>query len=686
MVDNFAATSQRKAHLDEEPQLIPQPQSIHMREGHVLLPMWGSVTEMIPPMQASDETHAACATPCTTDDGDQQCFLALQLADSLTKATGLTWDISTTVNTTTAIVLTIDTQLAEHAYELKIEDSALPITLHAHDIAALRDAVQTLRQLIAQFGTALPCMLIHDKPAYAVRSYSLDVTRGRVPTMAWLKTWIDKLSLYKYNQLQLYVEHTGKIDGLSESWRGTSPLTSTDFIVLDEYCAERGIELVPSISTFGHHYMTLRTHSYRELGEFPEQAERTYSFIERQEHHTLNINHPEALQLSCKLIDAYCGLLRSRFFNIGGDETFDLGKGRSRLHAEHDDIAHMYASYVERLCNYVQQQGHQAMLWGDIAVEMPQILHMLPKNIVVLNWLYAPDITEEKVRLVAQSGVRQYVCAAVHAWNSLLPDIEGAWKNISRLASYGLQYHAEGFMVTDWGDYGHINDSRMSIPAMIYGAQEAWNPGVISESALDSRIAAVEYDDWTGHSVADMRHASAQVCFAWENIVHYLELDDGHGQVNTDVLQEIRNSGIAMDDGAHGLAAARSSYVQALASRIAQSTHSDDALVEAQSALMHDSLKNRVQGNVAIQPWLVAIEGQRLFNRIGSRLAAYSSPTQDMRDEHGDTLAADIEMWFECYAQVWRSISRESELRRIADDIWACADIIRSQSHQQERQ
>lgn len=632
------------------PMLLPQPSSLHLMDGIVALPIAGIISQ------------------CS-----ESCFLAEQLADSLSDATGLRWNITRGEHRDVDILLTINPELEAHGYTLTVSHDVVPIVVEGRDAAALRDGVQTLRQLIAQYGIAMPCLEIADRPAYAVRSYSLDVTRGRVPTLAWIKTWIDKLCLYKYNQLQLYIEHTGKVRGLSESWRGTSPLTSRDLIELDGYCRQRGIELVPSISTFGHHYMTLRTRSFLALGEFPEQADRAYSFIERQEHHTMNINHPDALTLSQHLIDAYLDVLSSTYFNIGGDETFDLGKGRSRDQSQGLDVPHMYASYVERLCDYVERNGHRAMLWGDIAVEMPEILDLLPKNIVILNWLYAPDITGDKVALVAKSGARQYVCAAVHSWNSVLPHIDDGWNNISRLARYGMEYRAEGFMVTDWGDYGHINDSRMSIPAMIYGAQEAWNPGSCDLETLDGRIARLEYGDVTGSCVADMKAACQGESFSWENIVHYLELDDGTGSVNTDVYQQIRESGVALHvDPTKGLTAVRRDYLRTLAAAIETAGENDTRLTQAKNSLVRHLSTHTCGEAHELQPWLIAIQGQRLFNRCGKMLLHPGAQAERY------AVAEALEIWFEQYAEAWRTISRESELRRIATDIWRVADLLRA--------
>ena len=58
----------------------------------------------------------------------------------------------------------------------------------------------------------------------------MDVTRGRIPKMAYLKELADRCSLYKINQLHLYIEHTFLFDGLSEVWRDDTRLQRRIFL------------------------------------------------------------------------------------------------------------------------------------------------------------------------------------------------------------------------------------------------------------------------------------------------------------------------------------------------------------------------------------------------------------------------------------------------------------------------
>lgn len=656
--------------------IIPEPNSMTVGEGVVSLPYAGRVNESI-----------------AIGDGDY--LLARQLVADIRSTTGLDWDYATGCMWPGFISLHIvDSDASEEAgtpgaYTLTIDTDGIAIT--GYDFEGVRNGVQTLRQLIRQNGAVLPVLQIEDAPAYQIRGYYLDATRGRVPTLAWLKQWADKLCLYKYNQLQLYIEHTFAFDGMSETWRGSSPLTPADILEFDQYCANLGIELVPSVSTFGHQYVAMRTQELRELGEFPEDADRPFSFIERMRHHTLNVADDRSFAFSTQLVDSYLQLFRTKRFNICADETFDLGKGKSKQEAQRVGVATLYATYVGKLCEHLSQQGHEPMFWGDIAIEMPEILETLPNNVTLLNWQYEPKATDEKIQLVAKAGAKQIVCPAVWGWNALLPRVDDAWNNIARIARYGRDCGAEGMLVTDWGDFGHVNDPRMAVPGMIFGAQYAWNPteniaGDTDENSAENdllaRISRVEYDDCSARFVTLLRSASVQAVFTWRELVEYLELDDGTGNCNTDVAQTIPclTERLANPGNALTLREARDRMMRNMATtieRIPQANRKlQQCMVEIAPIMAHIG-KPGIAAAVRI-----AMEGQLLLNRVGFALAEAhgvreAHDVDDRQPSDYRALARELECWCEAYAKEWIVTSQPSELHRIQEAVWKAADELR---------
>lgn len=134
--------------------------------------------------------------------------------------------------------------------------------------------------MAAQCGAVLPAVTIEDEPDIPNRGFYHDITRGRVPKLSFLKKMADKMAYYKMNQLQLYIEHTFLFRDFSEIWRDDTPLTAAEILELDRYCAERGIELVPSLSCFGHLYKVLSSQGYSHLCELEDSEKMPFSLRE----------------------------------------------------------------------------------------------------------------------------------------------------------------------------------------------------------------------------------------------------------------------------------------------------------------------------------------------------------------------------------------------------------------------
>ena len=66
----------------------------------------------------------------------------------------------------------------------------------------------------------------------------LDVSRCKVPTMECLFDLIDLLSELRFNELQLYVEHTFAFREHQTVWKDSSPLTAEEIREIDCYCKE----------------------------------------------------------------------------------------------------------------------------------------------------------------------------------------------------------------------------------------------------------------------------------------------------------------------------------------------------------------------------------------------------------------------------------------------------------------
>lgn len=332
--------------------------------------------------------------------------------------------------------------------------------------------IQTLRQMVKEYGDKLPLCEIDDEPSFGERGFYHDVTRGRVPTLAKLKEIASQLAYFKINELQLYVEDAfdfAEYDGIIGK---EEVLTADEITELDDYCYNNFIELVPSLSTFGHLYRLLESDRWRHLCEYEDWHPWQVYWLEKMAHHTIDVSNPESLEVVKSMIDQYIPLFRSDKFNICCDETFDLCKGRNAGKDEGEE----YFKYVSKIIDHVKSYGKTVQMWGDIVLNHADKMGMLPPDTVMLNWNYEKEANEQNVKTFAASGLKQVVCPGTSSWNRFVEEIDRSFGNISSLAKYGWENGAAGLLNTNWGDFGDICNWGARMYGMLIGAERAWNP------------------------------------------------------------------------------------------------------------------------------------------------------------------------------------------------------------------
>ncbi|MCD8076263.1 MAG: family 20 glycosylhydrolase [Lachnospiraceae bacterium] len=586
--------------------------------------------------------------------GEHEFESTQMLNQELKKFAGFSLEVTRTQSEKAGILLKETSEMEKNGYRLTV--SAAGVVIEGGSETGLFYGIQTLRQMIRQQGACLPYADIFDYPGIEARGLLYDVTRGRVPTMEYLKTVIDRMAFYKMNQLQIYIEHSFLMEGMSEIWRDDTPLTAEEILELDAYCRARQIELIPAIGSFGHLYKVLRTRTWRHLCELPDQADEPFGLIDRMTHHTLDVSNPDSFELSKKLIDAYLPLFTSKHFNIGADETFDLGKGRSRKLAEEKGLDRIYLDYLKKLCTYLTDRGRIPMFWGDIIREFPEAIHELPRETICLNWDYRPDVEENTTSQFAINNAVQYCCPGVHGWNQMINRMRDSYENISRMCTYAAQYHAAGVLTTDWGDYGHINHPDFGIPGMIYGAAFSWNPEIPEFDRINREISRVEFLDSSETIVSVAAQVAEHQVYSWRELVDCKEhgRNPGLGEKNIDDIRE----------------SAR--------------------FIEADIEKLYSVIpKLDTRTRPLVQPCIVAAEGAKLLQEFALELAGHRET--DKKTERGECaeavcegfkssweLASKIEEWFYLYKKIWRKVSRESELFRLQEVIDWCADTLRS--------
>jgi hypothetical protein len=184
---------------------------------------------------------------------------------------------------------------------------------------------------------------------------------------------------------------------------------------------------------------------------------------------------PRSIALLSEMFDELLPHFSSGQFNVGCDETVDLGQGRSKAACEERGKGRVYLDFLLKIHEQVARHGRVMQFWSDIILHYPELLGELPEDIIALIWGYEDDYPYDKnCKKVKESGVDFYVCPGTSSWNTVAGRTHNAMGNLRNAAENGLKYGAKGYLITDWGDRGHWQPLPVSTLGFAYGAAVSW--------------------------------------------------------------------------------------------------------------------------------------------------------------------------------------------------------------------
>lgn len=404
-----------------------------------------------------------------------------------------------------------------HAEGYRLTVAPQAVTVAARTDAGAYYGLATLRGLLRAHGPAIPCQSIDDQPAFPRRAVYLDTARGKVPRLATLKDLADRLAEWKINELQIYVENAFAFRKHAAIAKGYSPLTPAEMTALGAHCKARHVRLVGSLASFGHMEKALRLPQYAPLNELPDGS-------------TLCPTDPASLRFVEELFEEFLPLFEAADFNACCDETWDLGRGRSREACRRRGTGRVYLDFLLKIRKLCRKHGKRMNAWADIILDHPELLDDTPRDMVMCNWGYAGrDQRLARSGEIAAAGLPLMVCPGTAAWNAVGSRWPEAAENICFAAEQGAAHAAEGLLNTDWGDNGHRQMLATSLMAFALGAAESWNPGAAAVDRFPRTFALHAFGD-RGGALGDAIDALGRTYLHYDQVGNrdpmYFNLDE----------------------------------------------------------------------------------------------------------------------------------------------------------------
>ncbi len=336
--------------------------------------------------------------------------------------------------------------------------------------------IQTLIQLLKNYYILkkeeklnyfiIPEINIKDSPDLNMRGVAQDVSRGQVCTVENAKRYIKKSSHYKMNFYCLYIEDMFAHPDHPLIGKNRGAFTCEEIKEIDRYAKDHFIELIPIFECLGHFDNILQHKKYWYLGEFPGAQ-------------SLDISNPEIFPFLTNYISKLSECFSTHFFHIGCDESFDVGKYKSKEFIEARGKGQALAEFYNKIYNITEKNNNEnVIMYDDIVRKDANILENLNKNMILMYWEYNPKIKNPPVEKFIEAGHRVIISPSMLNWNRNFPDNKNASENIIKMIELAYKYRNNGclgVLTSTWGDQRYFSLRENEIFGAILTADKAWN-------------------------------------------------------------------------------------------------------------------------------------------------------------------------------------------------------------------
>lgn len=369
------------------------------------------------------------------------------------------------------ILFALDESLNEESYKIVVEEKKIIIS-SSTEVGAYY-ATTTLKQIVSQSPEFIRCLEIFDEPDLKIRGFMMDISRNKVPKLETIKHVIDIISDLKMNHFELYVEgFSFEYKSFPDFLEKDGYITVEEYLDIEKYANERMVDLVPNQNGFGHMAKWLEKDEYKDLAEVPEGI---FLWGRQRPASTLNPLDPRSIELVKKMYKDMLPISNSKYFNMNFDEPFELGKGKSKEVCEKEGLGNVYIDFALKAYDEIKKYNKIPMIWGDVLIHHPELLQRLPEDMIFLDWGYDANypfnrnlkkLSDLKIKFVAAPGTT--------SWCSFLGRTNDWVENITNACVYTKVHNGEGVIVTDWGDFGHLQFLPTTYAPLVFTALMSW--------------------------------------------------------------------------------------------------------------------------------------------------------------------------------------------------------------------
>ena len=453
------------------PSLVPQPKSIELHGGKLLLAETGRIVVT----------------------AEELAPLSRVLAREIELVTGLRLKPASGPAHRGDIVLHRVDRLSGETHTVAVQDRA---EVSGRDLHAVALGTTTLLQSMDIGGPSptIPHMHVVDEPRFSYRGLMVDVARHR-HYVDVLKRLIVLARYYKIRYLQLHLTDDESFTFPSRAFPDLPTpgryYTLEELRELEDFACARGVTLVPELDVPGHSASLRRVAPFSITGR-----------------NVIDMTSEEVYEALEQIVTEICDVFSSPYIHIGADESDLTGVGTTQAEKDYmdrhglEDSRDLEAHFIVRMNEIVKKHHRQTLLWEGFRGKGTDRVQ-IPRDVLVLSWdtryQLPAQLLDHGYEVINASWKPLYVTSdkcwspeTIYAWNPYRWEHWDEASPSSRPIQLEPRAGILGAQMCAWEQPGEMElpSLRSRLPAM---SERLWQPDAETSFAdFENRLLATD--------------------------------------------------------------------------------------------------------------------------------------------------------------------------------------------------
>ena len=333
----------------------------------------------------------------------------------------------------------------------------------------------------------------------------LDCSRNGVIKVSKVKQFIDIISAFGYNCLQLYTEDTFEVDNEPYFNYMRGGYTKEELKEIDVYAKSKGVELIPCIQTLAHLNAIFNWNEYKKINDTKD---------------ILLIDEDRTYQLLDNIFSTLRSCCSSKLINIGMDEAEMVGLGKYlNLHGYVDRFT-LLKKHLDKVVKIAKKYDFTPIMWSDMFFKMategiyelhdynniPKIIYdNLPSDVHITYWNYYHEkdycyTNMLKTHKKLDSGC--WFAGGAWTWTGFAPHNKWSIATMKSAMKCCRKTGVNNILITVWGDDGQECSHFAVLPSLFY-AIKTYN-GETKMSVIKKEFKEITGEDFDAFMALDL--------------------------------------------------------------------------------------------------------------------------------------------------------------------------------------